>query len=64
MTSKGRLKDKFILDKINGNLSLIMWNLETSYRLVKKNGFLGIDLMLVSAFGVNIWEIVLLLICG
>ena len=32
--------------------------------LAKSNGFLGFDLMLVSAFGVNIWEIVLLLIDG
>ena len=37
---------------------------ETNWRLVKLNGFLGIDLMLVSAFGVNVWEIVLLLIYG
>ena len=67
MTSKGRYRinfKEFILDKINGNFSLRMWNLETSCRLAKKNGFLGIDLMLVSAFGVNVWEIVLLLICG
>ena len=41
-----------------------MWNLETNCRLAKKNGFLGIDLMLVSAFGVNIWGIILLLIYG
>ena len=39
-------------------------NLEINWRLVKSNSFLGIDLMLVSAFGVNIWEIVLLLIGG
>ena len=37
---------------------------ETNWRLVKLNGFFGIDLMLVSAFGVNIWGIVLLLIYG
>ena len=48
---------EFILGKIHGNL-------ETSCRLVKRNGFLGIDLMLVSAFGVNIWGIVLFLIYG
>ena len=34
---------------------------ETNWRLTKQNGFLGIDLMLVSAFGVNIWEIILLI---
>ena len=39
-------------------------NLEINWRLAKSNGFLGIDLMLVSAFGVNIWEIVLLVIDG
>ena len=64
MTSKGRLKNKFkefIFDKINGNLSLRMWNLETNYRLAKQKGFLDIDLMLVSAFGVNIWGIILLI---
>ena len=38
--------------------------LETDWGLVKLNGFLGIDLMLVSAFGVNIWGIALLLIYG
>ena len=37
---------------------------ETKWRLAKSNGFLDFDLMLVSAFGVNIWEIVLLLIDG
>ena len=37
---------------------------ETNLRLVKLNGFLGIDLMLVSAFRVNIWGIALLLIYG
>ena len=39
-------------------------NLEINRRLAKSNGFWGIDLMLVSAFGVNIWEIVFLLIDG
>ena len=34
---------------------------ETNWRLVKLNGFMGIDLMLVSAFGVNIWGIILLI---
>ena len=38
-----------------------MWNLETNCRLAKQNGFLDIDLMLVSAFGVNIWGIILLI---
>ena len=59
-----RLENKFkefILDKINGNFSLWMWNLETNCRLAKQNGFLDIDLVLVSAFGVNIWEIILLI---
>ena len=41
-----------------------MQNLETNWMLAKSNGFLGFDLMLVSAFGVNIWEIILLLIYG
>ena len=36
-------------------------NLETNCRLAKQNGFLDIDLMLVSAFGVNIWGIILLI---
>ena len=35
--------------------------LETNCRLAKQNGFLDIDLMLVSAFGVNIWGIILLI---
>ena len=38
--------------------------LETDWKLIELNGFLGIDLMLVLAFVVNIWEIVLLLIYG
>ena len=38
-----------------------MSNLETNCRLAKQNGFLGIDLMLVSAFEVNIWGIILLI---
>ena len=33
-----------------------------NWKSVKMNGFLGIDLMLASAFGVNIWGIVLSLI--
>ena len=35
--------------------------LEINCRLAKQNGFLDIDLMLVSAFGVNIWGIILLI---
>ena len=38
--------------------------LESDWRLVKLNGFLGIDLMLVSAFGVNTQGIAHLLIYG
>ena len=36
--------------------------LETDWKLVELNGFLGIDLMLVLAFGVYAWEVVLLLV--
>ena len=35
--------------------------LETNCRLAKQNGFRDIDLMLVSAFGVNNWGIILLI---
>ena len=37
---------------------------ETNCRLAKQNGFLDIDLMLVSAFGVNILGIAHLLFYG
>ena len=36
--------------------------LETDWKLVELNGFMGIDLMLVSAFGVYTCEVVLLLV--
>ena len=34
---------------------------KTNCRLAKQNGFLDIDLMLVSTFEVNIWGIILLI---
>ena len=36
--------------------------LEIDWKLVELNGILGIVLMLVSAFGVYTWEVVLLLV--